>query len=114
MSINRINRINEEVKKEASSIIRELKDPRISSMTSIIAVDVAKDMRVCKIFVSVLGDEKVQTDTVNGLRSAAGFVRKEIGHRLDLRYTPEVEFVLDHSIEHGAHINRILRGISEE
>lgn len=114
MSINRINRINEEVKKEISSIIRELKDPRIGEMTSVVAVDVTKDMRWCKVFISVLGDAQKQDDTIKGLKSAAGFVRKEIGHRLALRYTPEFVFTLDHSIEHGAHINRILRDISEE
>ena len=114
MSINRINRINEEVKKEISSIIRELKDPRISEMTSVVAVEVTKDMRWCKVFVSVLGDEKQQEDTIKGLKSAAGFVRKEIGSRLALRYTPEIVFALDHSIEHGANINRILQDIREE
>ena len=83
-------------------------------MTSVIAVDVTKDMRWCKIFVSVLGDEVQQGDTLNGLKSAAGFVRKEIGHRLGLRYTPEVIFTLDHSIEHGAHINEILHNINNK
>lgn len=114
MSVNRINRINEEIKKEISAVIRELKDPRIGEMTSVIAVDVTKDMRWCKVFVSVLGDESKQNDTIKGLKNAAGFVRKEIGHRLGLRYTPELIFNLDHSIEHGAHINEVLNSISED
>ncbi len=114
MSINRINRINEEVKKEVSDIIRGLKDPRIGEMTSVVAVDVTKDMRWCKVFISVFGDERQQKSTLDGLKSAAGFVRKEIGQRLGLRYTPEVLFNLDHSIEHGAHINQILHDIGDE
>jgi len=113
MGINRINRINEEVKKEVSDIIRELKDPRIGQMTSVVAVDVTKDMRWCKVFISVLGDEQQQKNTMDGLKSAAGFVRKEIGQRLGLRYTPEVLFNLDHSIEYGSHINQILHDIEK-
>ena len=111
MGANRIGRINEEIKKEISQIIRELKDPRISLVTSVVAVDVTKDMRWCKVFISVMGDEKQQNDTIEGLKSAASFVRRELGARVDLRYTPEVIFTLDHSIEHGAHINKILREI---
>ncbi|MDR0405585.1 MAG: 30S ribosome-binding factor RbfA [Clostridiales bacterium] len=114
MGVNRINRINEEIKKEISAVIRELKDPRIAEMTSVIAVDVTKDMRWCKVFVSVLGDDARQDGTLKGLKSAAGFVRKEIGHRLGLRYTPEVLFHLDHSIAHGAHINEVLHKIGGE
>lgn len=113
MGVNRINRINEEVKKEVSTIIRELKDPRISEMTSVVGADVTKDMKYCKIFVSVLGGEDEQNGTIKGLKNAAGFVRKEIGARLGLRYTPEVIFTLDHSIEHGAHINEILSKINK-
>ncbi len=113
MGINRINRINEEVKKEVSAIIRELKDPRIAEMTSVVGVNVTKDMKWCKIYVSVLGDESEQKDTINGLKNAAGFVRKEIGGRVGLRYTPEVIFSLDHSIAHGAHINELIGKIKK-
>ncbi|MCK9478320.1 MAG: 30S ribosome-binding factor RbfA [Firmicutes bacterium] len=113
MSANRINRINEEVKKEVSAIIRQLKDPRIAQMTSVVGVDVTKDMKWCKIYVSVLGDSTQQQNTIDGLKNAAGFVRKEIGSRIGLRYTPEVIFKLDHSIEHGAHINKILDKINK-
>lgn len=114
MSVNRINRINEEVKKEVSAIIRDLKDPRIGAMTSVVAAEVTKDMRWCKVFVSVLGDEEKQNETIKGLKSAAGFVRKEVGQRLGLRFTPELIFNLDHSIEYGAHINEVLHSISED
>lgn len=111
---NRISRINEEMKRELSGIIRELKDPRINLMTSVVAVDVAKDLRHAKVFISVLGDEQVQKDTISGLSSAAGFIRKEIGQRLDLRSTPEIVFELDHSIEYGAKINKILYDLEKD
>ena len=108
MSFNRINRINEEVKRELSIIIRNLKDPRISDFASVIAVDITRDLRWCKVFINVMGDEKSQKDTLAGLKSAAGFIRREIGEKVDLRVSPEILFELDHSIEHGAHINEIL------
>lgn len=111
---NRISRINEEMKRELSSIIRDLKDPRINAMTSVIAVDIAKDLRYAKAYISVLGDEQAQQDTISGLTSAAGFIRKEIGQKLGLRSTPEITFVLDHSIEYGAKINKILNDLEKE
>jgi ribosome-binding factor A len=110
---NRINRINEEVKREISSIIMQLKDPRINSLTSVVAVDVTKDLRYAKVYVSVLGDEKSQEETINGLTSAAGFIRREIGHKLKLRNTPEISFIADRSIEHGAKINKILKDLEK-
>lgn len=110
---DRINRINQEIKKELSEIIRELKDPRIHSMTSVIAVDTAKDLRNAKVYISVLGNEEQQKDTIKGLRSAAGFVRHEIGERLDLRCNPDLVFELDHSIEYGAKINQILNSLEK-
>lgn len=108
---NRINRINEELRREIAALLRELKDPRIANMTSIVTVDVSNDMRHAKVFVSVLGDDDAQNETMAGLRSAEGFIRKELAHMIDLRYVPEVNFVLDHSIETGAKINKILRDI---
>ncbi len=108
MSANRINRINEEVKRELSEILRDLKDPRIPMMTSVVTVNVTNDLRYAKVFVSVLGDEAVKKDAIAGLKQAGGFVRREIGHRLNLRYTPELVWELDNSIEHGAHINELL------
>ena len=110
---DRINRINQEIKKELSEIIRELKDPRIHSMTSVIAVDTAKDLRNAKVYISVLGDEEKQKDTIKGLKSAAGFIRHEIGERLDLRCNPDLVFELDHSIEYGAKINKILNSLEK-
>ena len=110
---DRINRINQEIKRELSEIIRGLKDPRIHSMTSVIAVDTAKDLRNAKVYISVLGDEQAQLDTIKGLRSAAGFIRHEIGERLDLRCKPDLVFELDHSIEYGAKINQILNSLEK-
>lgn len=108
-SYNRIDRISEEVKRELSAVLRELKDPRIPTMLSIVNVDVTKDLRFAKVGISVFGEDKVKNDAIAALKSAAGFIRREIGNRLNLRYTPEFNFVLDDSIEYGSHINQILK-----
>ncbi len=109
---NRIDRISEEVKRELSMIIRELKDPRLSkAVVSVINVNVTKDLKFAKAFISILGNEDVQKDAIDALKSAAGFIRKEVGHRINLRSTPEFTFVLDNSIEYGAHINEVLKNL---
>lgn len=105
----RIDKINEEVRRELSCVIRELKDTRIPIMTSVVAVSVTNDLRYAKVYVSVMGDEQTQKKALEGLKSASGFVRREMGKRVDLRYTPEFLFELDHSIEHGAYINELLK-----
>lgn len=105
----RIDKINEEVRRELAEVIRELKDVRIPMMTSVVAVHVTNDLRYAKAYVSVMGDEEVQKKALEGLKSAAGFVRREMGRRVDLRYTPEFIFEIDHSIEHGAHIDALLK-----
>lgn len=114
MAKDRINKINEEVRRELSSVVRELKDSRIPMMTSIVAVRVTNDLSYAKVYVSVMGEEEVQKKAIQGLKSAAGFVRREIGRRLQLRHTPEFLFELDHSIEQGAHINKIIHDINEK
>ena len=109
---NRIDRISEEVKKELSMIIRELKDPRLSkAVVSVVNVNVTKDLKFAKAFISVLGNEEIQKGAMDALKSAAGFIRKEVGHRINLRNTPEFTFVLDNSIEYGAHINEVLKNL---
>ncbi len=108
---NRIDRISEEVKKELSAIIRELKDPRISTVVSVVNVSVTKDLKFAKAYISVLGSEKAQKDVIDALKSASGFIRREIGHRINLRATPEFTFILDNSIEYGAHINQVLKNL---
>ena len=105
----RIDKINEEVRREVANVIRELKDTRIPLMTSVVAVNVTNDLRYAKVYVSVMGDSETQNRAMAGLKSAAGFVRREMGKRVDLRYTPEFIFELDHSIEHGAHIDELLK-----
>lgn len=108
--MSRIDKINEEVRREISSVIRELKDTRIPMMTSVVAVNVTNDLRYAKVYVSVMGDEETKKQALIGLKSAAGFVRRELGKRMDIRYTPEPVFELDNSIEHGAYINSLLKG----
>lgn len=109
----RIDKINEEVRRELAAVIRELKDTRIPMMTSVVAVHVTNDLRYAKVYVSVMGTEAEQKKAIEGLKSAAGFVRREMGRRVDLRCTPEFIFELDHSIEHGAHIDALLKKYSK-
>ncbi len=111
MSYNRIDRISEEVKRELSSVIRDMKDPRLTNMVSVVSVRVTKDLRYAKAYISVLGNDEARKSAVEALTSAAGYISKEIGHRVNLRNTPEFTFVSDDSIEYGAHINEILRNL---
>lgn len=107
--MERTNRISEEMKKEISAIIQnELKDPRLPKMISVISADVTKDLRYAKVFISVLGEEAEKRNAIEGLKSAAGFIRREVGHRLQLRYTPELLFELDDSIERGVYITKLI------
>ena len=92
-------RINNEVQRELSEIIRDVKDPRIHPFTSIVAVDVATDLKTCKAYMSVLGNDEDRKKTAEGLKSAEGFIRRELAHRLNLRNTPEIKFIIDNSIE---------------
>ncbi len=108
-NFSRIERISEEVKRELSLVIRELKDPRLPMMVSVVAVRVTKDLKFAKAYISFMGGEKVEKDGLAALKSASGFIRKEIGRRLNLRNTPEFTFVADDSISYGAHINEILK-----
>ena len=101
-------RINEEVAHELANIIRELKDPRIAVMTSVMDAFVATDLKTCKVYISVMGDEEQQKKTMEGLRSAEGYIRRELAHSLNLRNTPELTFVLDRSIERGARMSRLI------
>lgn len=109
MAGNRINRINEEIQKELSALFRTLKDPRVQGgMVTVTHVDTTSDLRWCRVFVSVL-DKTQEQDVIKGLKSAAGYLRRELGAVLRLRYTPELQFVADDSIEYGAHILEMLR-----
>ena len=111
MSQNRISRINEEIQKELSSLIRGLKDPRVQDvMISITSVDATGDLRYAKVYVSVLEKDKSKS-VLKGLKSAGGYLRREIGSRLQLRYTPELIFVEDDSITKGARIFDLLSSL---
>ena len=102
-------RINGEVQKELSRIIQnEIKDPRIAPMTSVVSVEVAPDLKTCKAYISVLGDEKAAADTLAGLKSAEGYVRRQIAHSVNLRNTPEIRFILDQSIEYGVNMSKLI------
>ena len=107
-------RINGEVLKELSNIIRsEIKDPRINPMTSGVAVEVAPDLKTCKAYISVLGDEKSQQDTIAGLKSAEGYIRRQLARTVNLRNTPEIRFILDQSIEYGINMSKLIDEVTE-
>jgi ribosome-binding factor A len=107
--IDRINRISEEVKKEMYNIIKnDLKDPRISDFLSVTNLKVTKDLKHAKVYISVLGSEEDKNNTIKALKSAQGYIRREIGHRLTIRHTPEFSFILDNSIEEGIHITELI------
>ena len=110
MASNRIGRINEEIQRELSALIRTLKDPRVSAtgMVSITRVDTTGDLRYSRIYVSAL-DKSQEKEILKGLKSAAGYLRRELGAALRLRYTPELQFIADDSIRQGAHILEMLR-----
>ena len=108
MASNRIGRINEEIQRELATLIRSVKDPRVKGLISITAVNTTPDLRYAKIFVSVL-DKSDVSEVVRGLKSASGYLRRELGSALKLRYTPELLFEEDNSIDKGAHILSMLR-----
>ena len=108
MASNRIGRINEEIQRELSSLIPTVKDPRVTGMISVTAVDTTPDLKYAKIYISVL--DKTECERVlKGLKSASGWLRRELGRSLNLRSTPELTFVRDDSIDKGAHILDMLR-----
>lgn len=108
MASNRIGRINEEIQRELSALIRSVKDPRVTGMVSVTAVETTPDLRYAKVFISVL-DKSDCTQVLKGLKSASGWLRRELGRALQLRYTPELQFERDDSIDKGAHILDMLR-----
>jgi len=108
-------RINTEVQKELSMLIsREIKDPRINPMTSVVHVEVSPDLKTAKVFVSVLGDEESKKATLAGLKSASSFIRSQLAKNLNLRNTPELTFMLDNSIEYGVHLSRLIDEVNSQ
>ena len=110
MASHRIGRINEEIQRELSALIPAVKDPRVSGMISVTAVETTPDLRYAKAYISVLDKENGER-VLKGLRSASGWLRRELGSALKLRYTPELVFQLDDSIDKGAHILELLRSV---
>lgn len=112
---NRLSRINDEIMKELSQIIRgELKDPRIGAMTSVLHVETTQDLKYCKVFVSVLGGAEEKENVMKGLKNAAGFMRRLIAQRINLRYTPELIFKLDESAEYAIRMDQLIDRIAKE
>ena len=108
-------RINGEVQRELSNIIRgEIKDPRINPLTSVVAVEVAPDLKTCKAYISVLGDEESQAKTLAGVKSAEGFIRSKLAKTVNLRNTPEIRFVLDQSIEYGVKMSKMIDEVTKD
>ena len=111
MASSRIQRTNEDIKLRISELLREVKDPRVQQgLISVVATETTSDLSHCKVYVSVLGLQS-EKELKKGLKSASGWLRRELGSSLQLRHVPELHFELDHSIEHGAHINKILSGL---
>lgn len=115
MNDKRINRISEEVKKVVSELLfREIKDPRISGLPSVNRVDVTKDLKSAKIYISVLGNDEEKANTIKGLENAKGFIRNEIGKRISLRHVPEPIFYLDNSIEEALYMTQLIEKVNKE
>ena len=113
MASNRIGRINEEIQKELSGLIRNLKDPRVQdTMISITHVETTPDLRWCKVYASFLQEDKA-LDALKGLKSASGYLRRELGRTLNLRYTPELQWTLDDSITYGAKMMQLINSLDK-
>lgn len=107
-------RINGEVRRVLSAIIQnEIKDPRIHPMTSVVEVEVAPDLKSAKAYISVLGDEQAQKDTLAGLQSAEGYIRRALARTVNLRNTPEIRFIMDQSIEYGVHMSKLIDDVNK-
>jgi ribosome-binding factor A len=106
-------RINEEVYRELANIVRgEIKDPRISPLTSVVACEVAPDLKTCKAYISVLGDDEARKNTLAGLKSAEGFIKNMLAKRINLRNTPSITFVMDTSIEYGVNMTKLIEDVN--
>ena len=108
-------RVNAEVQRELSNILRAgIKDPRVAPMTSVVAVEVAPDLKTCKAFISVLGSEESKQSTIKGLKSAEGYIRRQLAKNLNLRNTPEIRFILDESIEYGVNMSKLIDDVTKK
>ena len=108
-------RVNAEVQHELANLIREgIKDPRIHPMTSVTAVEVAPDLKTCRAYISVMGNEEAKKNTIAGLKSAEGYIRRQLAKRINLRNTPEIRFILDESIEYGVTMSKLIDEVSRK
>ena len=108
-------RINGEVQRELANLIRgDLKEPRIHPLTSVTAVEVAPDLKTCKAYISVMGDDKAKEDTLAGLKSAEGFLKNQLAKNINLRNTPQIRFVLDTSIEYGVNMSKLIQEVNNQ
>lgn len=108
-------RINAEVQHELANLIRGgIKDPRIHSMTSVTAVEVAPDLKTCRAYISVLGDKEAKRNTLEGLKNAEGYIRRQLAKTINLRNTPEIRFILDESIEYGVAMSKLIDEVSKK
>ena len=108
-------RINAEVQHELANLIREgIKDPRIHPMTSVTSVEVAPDLKTCRAYISVLGDEEEKRNTLQGLKNAEGYIRRQLAKTINLRNTPEIRFILDESIEYGVAMSKLIDEVSKK
>ena len=108
-------RINGEVKRVLAEIIRsEIKDPRIHPFTSVVEVEVAPDLKTCKAWISVLGDDEAVKDTLAGLRSAEGYIRNQLAKKVNLRNTPEIRFIMDQSIAYGVSMSKLIDEVNKD
>lgn len=115
MPKHRLGRINEEIRKEISNIIRnDINDPRLTAMVSVTKVSITNDFKFATVFISIFGNEKSKAESLKAIKSSVGLIRREVGHRVKLRVTPEILIELDGSIEQGMHINSILAGLKEK
>ena len=106
-------RVNGEVHRVLAEIIRsEIKDPRINPMTTVVSVEVAPDLKTCKAWISVLGNEESQKDTLAGLRSAEGYIKNQMARKINLRNTPEIRFIIDQSIEYGVTMSKLIDDVN--
>lgn len=106
-------RVNGEVHRVLAEIIRsEIKDPRINPMTTVVSVEVAPDLKTCKAWISVLGNEESQKDTLAGLRSAEGYIKNQLAKKINLRNTPEIRFIIDQSIEYGVTMSKLIDDVN--
>ncbi len=115
MTENRVRRVAEQIKKDIGAIINyEIKDPGVARLTSVTDVDLSRDLRHAAVYISIYGSDAEKEETLQALNRAAGFIRSEIGKRIRLRHTPEINFRLDNSIEYGAYIERVIKSLKEE